>query len=131
MTIFRSIHFTTLEHLYSIVIFFIFSLLLFFPFPPYFFSYSFLLLSSSSFFFFFLNPGIKELNKAGRHKSVEEGGSKWEGSGELTTGMAAALGQKNQVELQLKQRRCALGLFMVPSPLGHGDDEMGLHHWYE
>lgn len=129
MIIFRSIQFATLEHLYSIVIFFIFSLLLFFRFPPNFFSYYFLFLSSSS--FFFLNPRIKEFNKAGRHKSVEEGGPKWEGSGELTTGVTAALGKKNQVEMQLKQRHCALGLFMVPSPLGNGDDKMGLHHWYE
>lgn len=55
------------------------------------------------------------------------GGSKWEGSGglELTTGGTAALGEKNQVEMKLKQSHCAIGLFMFPSPLGNGDDWRG------
>ena len=89
-----------------------FLLIPFFSLPPPPFSFSFLIL------------GLRSLIKLGGTRVWRRGGSKWKGLGvlELTTGVTAALGKKNQVEMGLKQRHCAISLFMVLSPLGNGDD---------
>lgn len=50
-------------------------------------------------------------------------GSKLEGSGEVKlTRVTAALGKKDQMEMELQQSCCDIGLFTVPSLWGDGDD---------
>lgn len=107
LIIFKSLLFILLLFNISIIIFFIFFLLSLFHLPNIFSSYSFLPLSPSSFSFSFsfLILGLRSLIKLGGTRVWRRGGSKLEGSGvlELTIGVTAALGKKNQMEMELNK----------------------------